>query len=256
MFSPRIIPVLLCRDSQLVKSVKFKNYNYVGDPLNAVRIFNEFFADELIIFDIDATKKKKTISPALVSEIGAEASMPFAVGGGIDSLHQIEVLLRAGAEKVILCTAVFERMDFVREAVSSFGSSTIAVCVDVKRNLFGSPKVYSQAFRRTHSEPFIDYVAKVQESGAGEIIIQSVNRDGTFGGYDRDLYIRLSRSISCPIIALGGASGAEDILNLWNESSVNAFAAGSLFIYQGPLKGVLINYPKLDRNEFRFKFAR
>ena len=256
MFSPRVMPVLLCRNSQLVKSIKFGSHNYIGDPMNAVRIFSECCADELIILDIDASKIGSAISPCFVSDVGAEASMPFAVGGGIIRLDQIEALLRAGAEKVVLGTVAFARMAFVRQAVSEFGSSTIAVCVDVKRNFFGMPRVYSQALRKTHADPVVDFVRRVQDAGAGEIIIQSVDRDGTFGGYDKDLYQGLSRSITCPIIALGGASGMDDVMRLWHESSVNAFAAGSLFVYQGPLRGVLINYSRPDRNEFRLKFAR
>lgn len=256
MHSPRIIPVLLYRGTGLVKSVRFKDHKYIGDPINAVRIFNECLADEIVILDIDATSRKSVISLDLVREVGEEANMPFSVGGGIRSIQNIELLLKNGAEKVILNSAALDNLDFVKEASTCFGSSTITVCVDIKKSLLGKYQVYSHTDRKTRSHDYFDYVRRIEDAGAGEIIIQSVDQDGMMRGYDIKLYDSLSRSISTPIIALGGAGSLRDMETLWNLTSVNSFCAGSMFVYWGGMKGVLINYPKVDRNEFRKKFKR
>lgn len=254
MFSPRIIPVLLYKNSGLVKSVKFKNYTYIGDPINAVRIFNECFADEIIILDIDASKKGSTIDLQLVKEVGEEANMPFSVGGGIDSLQKIHERLKNGAEKVIINSTALKNPGFIKEASDNFGSSTITVCVDIKKSLLGKYQVYSHAENKTLGLNYIDYIKKIEDSGAGEIIIQSVDNDGVMKGYDVKLYESLSKEINVPIVALGGAGDIHDMEKLWNSSSVNSFSAGSMFVYFGKMKGVLINYPKINRNEFRKKF--
>jgi imidazole glycerol-phosphate synthase subunit HisF len=254
MFSPRIIPVLLYKSGGLVKSVKFKNYTYIGDPINAVRIFNECFADEIIIFDIDASKKNKTIDLQLVNEVGEEANMPFSIGGGIDSIQKIYDRLKNGAEKVIINSAALCNPEFVKEAADNFGSSTITVCVDIKKNLLGRYQVYSHKENKLLGFNYTDYIKKIEDCGAGEIIIQSVDNDGIMKGYDVKLYETLSKEINIPIVALGGAKDIHDMERLWHSSSVNSFSAGSMFLYFGKMKGVLINYPKINRNEFRKKF--
>lgn len=254
MFTPRIIPVLLYKNSGLVKSVKFKDYTYIGDPINAVKIFNENFVDEIVILDIDASKDGRSISRQLVNEVGEEANMPFSVGGGINTIEKIYELLKSGAEKVILNSIALESPSFIKEASESFGSSTITVCVDIKKSLFGKYEVYSHKNKKTISTPYLDYVRRIEDAGAGEIIVQSVDNDGVMKGYDEKLYDTLSKVIQVPLIALGGASGIHDMEKLWNNSSVNSFAAGSTFVYFGKMKGVLINYPQIDKNEFRKKF--
>lgn len=254
MFSPRIIPVLLYKNNGLVKSVKFKNYTYIGDPINAVRIFNDCFADEIIILDIDASKKNSTIDLQLVKEVGEEANMPFSIGGGIDSLQKIYERLQNGAEKVIINSAALYNPGFVKEASDNFGSSTITVCVDIKKNLLGKYQVYSHKENKSLATNYVDYLKKIENSGAGEIVIQSVDNDGVMKGYDVKLYETLSKEINIPIVALGGAGDIHDMERLWNSSSVNSFSAGSMFVYFGKMKGVLINYPKINRNEFRKKF--
>lgn len=256
MFSPRIIPVLLYKNSGLVKSVKFKNYTYIGDPINAVRIFNDCFADEIIILDIDASKRNSTIDLQLVKEVGEEANMPFSVGGGIDSLTKIEERLKNGAEKVILNTVAMQHPSFVKEASDNFGSSTITVCVDIKKSLLGKYQVFSHKDNKALGTNYIDYIRRMEDAGAGELIIQSVDNDGLMKGYDHKLYEVLSREINIPIVALGGAADIHDMEKLWNGTSVNSFSAGSMFVYYGKMKGVLINYPKIDRNEFRKKFKK
>ncbi len=242
------------KNSGLVKSVKFKNYTYIGDPINAVRIYNECFADEIIILDIDASKKGGTIDLQLVKEVGEEANMPFSVGGGINSLQKIYERLKNGAEKVIINSAALSNIDFIKEASENFGSSTITVCADIKKNLLGKYQVFSHKEGKTLSITYIDYIKKIEDAGAGEIIIQSVDSDGVMKGYDLKLYEGLSKEVNIPIVALGGAGDIHDIEKLWNSSSVNSFSAGSMFVYFGKMRGVLINYPKIDRNEFRKKF--
>ncbi len=254
MFSPRVIPVLLFKGGGLVKSVRFKDPKYIGDPINAVRIFNECFADEIIILDIDASKKGSTIDLQLVKEVGEEANMPFAVGGGIDSIQKIYERLKGGAEKVVLNSSALQNPAFVKEAADEFGSSTITVCVDIKKSLLGKYGVYNHKLQKAASVPYLDYIRQIEDCGAGEIIIQSVDEDGLMKGYDAKLYSALSKEVRIPIVALGGAGSTADILHLWNTTSVNSFAAGSLFVYYGKMKGVLINYPKINRNEFAKKF--
>jgi cyclase len=256
MFSPRIIPVLLYRNGGLVKSVKFKNYTYIGDPINAVRIFNDSFADEIIILDIEASKKSTVIDIQLVKEVGGEANMPFSVGGGIRTLQEIYERLHNGAEKVILNSAALKNSGFVREAADNFGSSTITVCVDIKKNLLGKYHVYSHQDGKLPDSHYLDYIKRIEDAGAGEIILQSVDNDGVMKGYDTKLYEVVSKGINVPIVALGGAGDIHDMEKLWNQSSVNSFSAGSMFVYYGKMKGVLINYPKIDRNEFRKKFRK
>lgn len=254
MFAPRIIPVLLYKNSGLVKSVRFKNFKYIGDPINAVRIFNECFADEIIILDIDASKKNSTIDLQLVKEVGEEANMPFSVGGGINSIEKIYERLKNGAEKVVINTTAIQNPGFVKEASDNFGSSTITVCVDIKKNLLGRYQVYSHKENKLLGSNYIDYIKKIEDSGAGEIIIQSVDNDGVMKGYDTRLYETLSKEVNIPIVALGGAKDIHDMEKLWSSTSVNSFSAGSMFVYFGKMNGVLINYPKINRNEFRKKF--
>jgi cyclase len=239
----------------LVKSVKFKDYTYIGDPINAVRIFNDCFADEIIILDIDASKKGSTIDLQLVREVGEEANMPFSVGGGISTIQQIYERLKGGAEKAIINSAALDNPAFIKEASDNFGSSTITVCIDIKKSLLGKYQVYSHKTKKVLSLNYLDYVKMIEDAGAGEIIIQSVDNDGVMKGYDHKLYETLSKEISIPLIALGGAGSVGDMEKLWENSAVNSFSAGSMFVYYGKMKGVLINYPKIVRNDFRRKFS-
>ena len=246
MFRARVIPVLLLKNLGLVKSIKFKDYRYIGDPINAVKIFNDKKADELVFLDINASKENRLISLDFVHKVGDEANMPFAVGGGIKTIKDIRSILEHGAEKIIINTAAFENPEFIKEAVDAFGSSTIVVCLDVKRDYWGKYKlVYKQGSKKS-KEDVITFAKKMEEYGAGEIVIQSVDRDGTYQGYDFDLVKSISESISMPIIALGGAKDLSDFSNAVNYSYASAVAAGSIFVYHGPRKAVLINYPSQE----------
>ena len=243
MFRPRVIPVLLLKNLGLVKSIKFRNYRYIGDPINAVKIFNDKKADELIFLDINASAKRKLISLDFVHKVGDEANMPFGVGGGIRTLNQIREILKHGAEKVVLGTIAVEDPDFVRKAAEEFGSSTIVVCIDVKKNIFNKYiTVFFNAKRKSKYNP-IEFAQLIEEKGAGEIIIQSIERDGTYSGYDLELIKMVSQAVTVPVVALGGAKNYHDFKYVVTEGYASAVAAGSLFVYHGPRKAVLINYP-------------
>lgn len=244
MYRPRVIPVLLLKNNGLVKSTKFNNYKYIGDPINAVRIFNELYADEIVFLDTEATKKGKLIDIQLVKEIGEEANMPFGVGGGIKTLEDIQQLIQAGAEKVIICSEALRRPEFIRDASKTFGSSTISVCMDVGKSFFGGTKLFSQGGKTKHKISPIQFAQLMEEFGAGELIIQSIEFDGMMNGYNYSESISIAKSVSIPITILGGAGNINDISKVQKEFIFNGYAAGSLFVYQGVHRGVLINYPE------------
>jgi cyclase len=243
MFRPRIFPVLLLNKDHLVKSVAFKNYNYIGDPINAVKIFNDLKADELVFLDITATKEKRLISLNFVKEVGEEANMPFAVGGGIRTLDDIKKIISAGAEKVIIGHYALEKPDFIRQASDTFGSSTIVVCIDVKKNFWGKEKIWSVNGTQPAPHALEDFARLMEQNGAGEIIIQSIKKDGTMQGYDISLIKRMSEAVKVPVIALGGAGNYQHMSEAYHQGYANGLAAGSIFVYQGIHRGVLINYP-------------
>jgi imidazole glycerol-phosphate synthase subunit HisF len=251
MFRPRIIPVLLLKNLALVKSVQFKNHRYLGDPINAVRIFNNLKADELILLDIEASKNNRLISLDFVKSVGEEAYMPFAVGGGVRSIEDIKAIINAGAEKVVINTHAARNPDFIREAAEAFGSSTIVVCIDVKRKLFRGERTW--ILGGSHATEFtpVEFAQLMENNGAGELIIQSIDRDGRMEGYDIELTKNISTSVGVPVVALGGAGEEKDLIEAYRNGRANALAAGSLFVYQGRKRGVLINYP--DKNELTFE---
>jgi cyclase len=243
MFRPRIIPVLLLKTSGLVKSVRFRDHRYIGDPINAVRIFNELAADELVFLDIDATREGRSISLNFVRDVGEEASMPFSVGGGIRRLDDIRDVIKAGAEKVVIGSQAAREPDFVRRAADEFGSSTIVVCIDVKTSYFKGKRVWCVNGTRPTQHSPVEFAELVTRSGAGEIILQSIDRDGTMKGYDIELIGSVASKVEVPVVALGGAGKKQDLISAYTDGNANALAAGSLFVYKDRKRGVLINYP-------------
>jgi len=221
-----------------------KKPKYVGDPINAVRIFNDFKADELVFLDIDASIKNTSISYELVKDIGDEAYMPFAVGGGINNIKQVEKILKLGAERVVINTNAFIQKTFIKELVREFGSSTIIVSIDVKKNIFGKYKVYHTCGNVKSKLSLIQSLNYAQDQGVGEIFIQSIDNDGTYKGYDLEMIKFVSKNTTVPIIPCGGCSSFDEFNNLKNIEGVNAYAAGSVFVFFGPRKAVLINYPE------------
>jgi cyclase len=252
MFRPRVIPVLLLKNLGLVKSVGFKNYTYIGDPMNAVRIYNQMKADELVFLDIEATKQNRLISLDFVREVGEEANMPFAVGGGIKTIDDIRLVTSAGAEKVIINSAAAD-IKFIENAAKEFGSSTIVVCIDVKKKLFGGLKTWINNGQKSTSYNPVEFASLMEESGAGELIVQSIDRDGKMEGYDVDLIRSISQAVSIPVIALGGAGNLDHMKEVAQKGFANGLAAGSMFVYQGANKGVLINYlSQKDKKYFNY----
>lgn len=250
MFKPRIIPVLLLKGNALVKSKKFRDYRYIGDPINAVRIFNDLKADELVFLDILATNEKRLISLEFVKNIGEEANMPFAVGGGIKSIEDIRKVIGAGAEKVIISSCAVKNPDFILNASKAFGSSTIVVCIDVKRNIFGNNKVWIKNGSKSTPYTPIDFAKLMEDKGSGEIIVQSIEQDGMMNGYDIKLIKKISEAVNIPVIALGGAGNIQHIKQAHIEGYASGLAAGSMFVYHGPKNGVLINYPEKSEKVF------
>ncbi len=232
MFRPRIIPVLLLKDRVLVKSIGFRNHKYIGDPINAVRIFNDLKADELVFLDIQASKENRLISLDFVRDVGEEARMPFAVGGGIRSLADIRAIIKAGAEKVVLTTSAGQNPDFVKEASDAFGSSTIVVCIDVKKKILQGQRTWVLGGSKSTEFDPVAFSQLMEKNGAGELIIQSIDRDGTMAGYDIDLIRSVSTSVSVPVVALGGAGKIEHLKEAFRDGHANALAAGSLFVYK------------------------
>jgi imidazole glycerol-phosphate synthase subunit HisF len=254
MFRPRVIPVLLLRNGGLVKTEAFGKQRYIGDPINAVRIFNDLRADELVFLDILATRERRRISLDFVRDVGEEANMPFAVGGGIRSLEDIREILSAGAEKVVVNSFAAENPDFIAQAADAFGSSTITVCIDVKKKRLGAPRTWIASGTQATDYAPEEFARLAEEKGAGEIIVQSISRDGTMEGYDLDLIARVSEAVTIPVVALGGAGGLEHLRQAYDQTYASALAAGSMFVFHGPRRGVLINYP--DRAELQFSGVR
>ncbi len=243
MFRPRVIPVLLLKNLGLVKSIQFKNHRYVGDPINAVKVFNDLKADELIFLDILASKEKRKISLEFIRNVGDEANMPFAVGGGIRTIEDIREIINAGAEKVIINTYALENPDFIKAASEEFGSSTIVVSMDVKKKFLGKEQIFSFGGQHATGEDPVAFAQLMEKNGAGEIIITSIEKDGMMNGYDLDLITKISEAVTIPVVANGGAGKLAHFKEAVNVAYASAVAAGSLFVYHGPRKAVLVNYP-------------
>lgn len=249
MFRPRIIPVLLLKGKGLVKSTNFKDFNYIGDPINAVKIYNDLKADELVFLDINATKENRLISLDFVKKVGEEANMPFAVGGGVKTIQNIRDIISAGAEKVVINTEASINPNFIKEASETFGSSTIVICIDVKKKWLGKEQVWINSGSTATGKDPVQFAKLMQEMGAGELIIQSIEKDGHMKGYDLDLIKRISESVTIPIVALGGAGCLDDLRRAYQDAHATGLAAGSMFVYHGPRKAVLINY--IEKNELQ-----
>jgi cyclase len=246
MLKTRIIPCLLLHEGGLVKTEKFKNPKYVGDPINAVRIYNEKEVDELIFLDIDASRNGVEPNLSTIEDLATECFMPFAYGGGITTLQQIQRILKIGVEKVILNQTALKNPDFIKEAAKHFGSSTIIVAVDIKKDLWGNYKVYDHVKKKTVGQTPAEYALQMCEAGAGELFINNVDRDGTYTGFDSQILESINKIVSIPVIACGGASGTNDLKEVVSKANVSGVAAGSIFVYQGPHRAVLISYPSQE----------
>lgn len=243
----RVIPVLLLNSQGgFCKSIRFKNPKYVGDPINALRIFNEKEVDEVFILDIDATVKNTPIQFDLLREIAQECFMPLGYGGGIKGITEVERLLTLGIEKVSLNTAFFRNPDLIQQAADKFGSQAIVVSLDTRKNLWGTYKVYLKNGTEDSGMDLATAAKRAADLGAGEILLNCIDRDGTFTGYDLKAIKAVATSVQIPVIACGGARDLEDMRNAIIQSGASAVAAGSRFVFQGPHRAVLINYPSQE----------
>lgn len=239
----RVIPILLIQDGGLVKSVKFSNYKYVGDPINAVKIFNEKEVDELVLLDISATKEKRKPDIKKIAEIASEAFMPIAYGGGITSIEEVKELFYNGIEKVIINKSAHTKPALISEIAESFGSQSIVVSIDVKKNIFGKYRVFTDNGTKNTGRDPLEFAKLVEKLGSGEIILNSIDRDGTFDGYDIDLIKNVAEKVNIPVVAAGGASSTNDFVAAIKDGNASAVSAGSMFVFQRPHRAVLISYP-------------
>lgn len=239
---PRVIPVLLVSDGYLVKPVRFQGDKYIGDPINAVRIFNEKQVDELVICDIDASVKGSGVNYTLIEEIASEAFMPVGYGGGVASADEARRITGIGIEKVVLNTAAVTRPETITEISDALGASSTVVSIDAKKKLTGGWDTFiRRGSRKTGMTP-TEAAVRAQELGAGEVLVSSIDRESTFTGYDLKLVESVAGAVTLPVIALGGASGFDDFAPAL-EAGASAVAAGSMFVLNGKHRAVLISYP-------------
>jgi len=243
MLQNRIIPVLLLEDEGLVKTRKFKDPKYIGDPVNTVRIFNTKEVDEIFLVDIHASKNNTSPNFGLINEIASECFMPLCYGGGIRSLEDAERLFSTGVEKISIQSSALKDLSIVNQIASKFGAQAVVVSLDLKRDFFGKVKLYSSASKGTVNKDWIGFAKAAVDEGAGEIFINSVEKDGTLSGPDIQLVYDIAGSISTPLTYAGGVSSLEDIKNLINAGA-SAVAAGAFFVFNGPNRAVLISYPR------------
>ena len=242
---PRIIPVLLMDDRDLIKTVNFKDRTYLGDPVNAVKIFNRKGIDELAVLDIGATRNNREPDFEILKDIASEAFMPLACGGGITSVEQVHELLAIGYEKVIINTGLVRNPSLIQKSAELFGSQSIVASIDAKL-VNGQYKCYISDGTELVDKSPVEMAIEAERLGAGEIIINSIDRDGMMQGYDTELVRRVVDSVKEPVIALGGAGGIKDLKTVLDEGHAHAAAGGSMFVYYGRLKAVLITAPNED----------
>ncbi|TMJ00629.1 MAG: imidazole glycerol phosphate synthase subunit HisF [Alphaproteobacteria bacterium] len=244
MLRTRVIPALLLRDASLVKTVRFGKFTYVGDPCNTVRIFNELEVDELVLLDITATRENRPPNLALLADIANECFMPLGYGGGIRCFADAQSILRLGLEKVIINTHAEENSSFVAELADHFGSQAVIVSIDVKRNLWGQYQVRTRSgLRNTHRNP-VAWAQEVESLGAGEILLTSIRREGTWQGFDLELVKAVTDAVRIPVIAHGGAGSLDHIAQVVDEAGASAVALGSMVVFQKADCGVLVNFPE------------
>ena len=252
MFRPRVIPCLLLKEKGLVKTIKFKDSTYVGDPINAIKIFNEKHVDELIFLDIGATVKEYHPQFDIIENIAKECFMPVCYGGGIKDMATIRKILNIGIEKVSISAQAVSDPDFIKVASHEFGSQSIVVAIDVRRGFLNKYEIVTHnAIRHTGLDP-VKFASQMEENGAGELLINSIDRDGMMNGYDIDLITRITDKVNIPVIACGGAGKLNDMRDVILKAKASSAAAGSLFVFYGKLRAVLVNYPEQKELESLF----
>lgn len=257
MLRPRIIPCLLIHERGLVKTVGFKDPKYVGDPINAVKIFNEKQADELIILDIDATAHGAEPDYKAIADIAVECRMPLCYGGGVRTPEQAKRLIGLGLEKVAISAAAAERPELVAQIAEAIGRQSVVVVIDAKKKAFGrGHEVWTHNGTRNTKRDVLEFARQVAELGAGEIVLNSIDRDGRMTGYDLELARALRHEVRIPVSFLGGAGKLDDMAELFAACGVVGASAGSLFVFKGQYRAVLINYPDFSQKNALFASAR
>ena len=249
MLKPRIIPTLLIHNKGLYKSVKFADYKYVGDPLNAVKIFNEKKADEIMVLDIDASVKNLDPNIKLIENLALECRMPLCYGGGIKTVDHAQEIFSLGVEKIAISSAAIENPSLITDISRIVGSQSVVVVIDVKKKFFGGLEIFINNAKKSTGINPIDFIKKIQELGAGEIVINSIDDDGMMHGYNFKLIEKLIGDIKIPLTVLGGAENLNDIRDAINKFGTIGISAGSLFVFKGKYKAVLINYPTRDEKD-------
>ncbi len=245
MFRSRVIPCLLIKNNGLYKTIRFKEPRYLGDPINTLKLFNGKEADEIVILDISLSANGLEPNLKYLKQLAGECFMPICYGGGITSLKQVETLFRIGIEKVSFNTSLYYSPELLREAAQNFGSQSIVASIDVKKNWVGTRSVYVKAGTKDIKCDPVEYSKRAEDLGVGEILLTSIDHDGMMNGYDYELIEKVSGSVKIPVIVNGGAGNLKDCVKAVN-SGASAAAAGSLFVYYGARKAVLINYPTQD----------
>lgn len=243
MLRHRVIPTLLLRNGSLVKTTNFKRFTYVGDPVNTVRIFNELEVDELLFLDIDATNERHAPNFELLADIASECFMPLAYGGGIRDIESADRILRMGFEKVALNSYAVERPEIIREFADRFGSQAVVVSIDVRKPLFGKARVHTRGARHNAGRDPVEWAQRVESLGAGEILLTSVEREGSWSGLDLELTTAVTSAVDIPVIAHGGAGSLADIGAAVKQAGASAVGVGSLVVFQKKDMGVLVNFP-------------
>jgi cyclase len=244
MLRPRIIPCLLLRNAGLVKTIYFKNPKYLGDPINIVKIFNEKEVDELVLLDITATVEGKRPPFELIERVASEAFMPVGYGGGIRSLEDVKTILGLGIEKVVINAYAVENPAFISDVANFAGNQSTVVSIDVKKSIFGKYEVRTRRGKKSTGLDPVEFALKMEKEGAGELILCSIDRDGSMKGYDIDLISRVTAAVKIPVVACGGSRTAKDLGAAIIQGGASAAGAGSMFVFQGKHRAVLISYPE------------
>jgi cyclase len=242
MLKTRVIPTLLLRGAGLVKTNRFSDPKYVGDPVNAIRIFNDKEVDELMLLDINATREGREPPFSIIEEVASECFMPLAYGGGIRTVEHVRRILKLGVEKVVFNSAAWRNPEVLTEASRRFGAQAIVASIDVRRKMFGRYEVYVENGHTATGVDPVEYARRMESCGAGEILLGSIDRDGLMQGYDIELISRVSRAVGVPVIASGGAGSVADF-KAAVAGGADAVAAGAMFVFHGPRRAVLITYP-------------
>ncbi|MBM9589041.1 imidazole glycerol phosphate synthase subunit HisF [Leptospira sp. 201903075] len=247
MLRPRIIPCLLIHDKGLVKTTKFSDPVYVGDPLNAVKIFNEKEADEIVILDIDCSSKNRRPDMKLLEQLALECRMPMCYGGGIKTVEQAKDIISLGIEKIAISSAAIENPRLVSDIANAIGNQSVVVVLDVKKKSFSSSyEVWTYNGKKNTKISPLEFSKQLEEFGVGEIVINSIENDGMMKGFNLDLVNEIYNSVNVPLTVLGGAGSLDDIKAVVDKFGIIGVAAGSLFVFKGKLKAVLINYPSVE----------